>query len=42
MAGALNDNQLSFRLKNRTEEGCIDDLFSGAAWEATFEGALES
>ena len=41
-ACAFNDNQLSFRLKNRTEEGCIEDLFSGAAWEATFEGALES
>ena len=41
-ACAFNDNQLSFRLKNRTEEGCVDDLFSGAAWEAAFEGALES
>ena len=41
-ACAFNDNQLSFCLKNRTEEGCIENLFSGAAWEATFEGALES
>ena len=41
-ACAFNDNQLSFGLKNRTEEGCVDNLFSGAAREAAFEGALES
>ncbi len=41
-ACAFKDNQLSFCLKNCTEESCVDDLFSGAAWEATFEGALES
>jgi len=41
-ACAFNDNQLSFCLKNCTEESCVDDLFSGAAWEAAFEGALES
>ena len=41
-ACAFNDNQLSFRLKNRTEEGCIEDLFSGAAWQTALEGALES
>ena len=41
-ACAFNDNQLSFCLKNCTEESCVDDLFSGAAWEAAFKSALES
>jgi hypothetical protein len=41
-ACAFNNNQFSFGLKNRTEEGCVDDLFGGAAWEATFENALKS
>ena len=41
-ACAFNDNQLSFCLKNRTEEGCVDDFFCGAARQAALEGALES
>jgi hypothetical protein len=41
-ACAFNDNQLSFGLKNCTEESCVDYLFSGAAWEAAFKSALES
>ena len=41
-ACAFNDNQLSFGLKNRTEEGCVDDFFCGAAREASSESALEA
>ena len=41
-ACAFHDNQLSFGLKNRTEEGCVDDFFCGAAREASSESALEA